>query len=258
MDFVKMEGLGNDFIVVNGPAHIDPAWVQRWCDRRFGIGADGVLEITRRDREHIAMRYWNADGGEAEMCGNGLRCLARLAVMRQWIDGSSMIVETASGPLPATVLADGTVRALVGTPEIAGAPIEIGGMRVHRVAVGNPHAVVFVDDPEVVDVATLGPLIETDDHFPRRTNVEFVAVAGLEHIRMRIWERGVGETLASGTGATSAAFAAVQYRDVEAPVQVDLPGGRLAIELEGAEAWMVGPAHVVYEGRITDRPRHST
>lgn len=250
MDFVKMEGLGNDFVVVDGPVELDAATIMAWCDRRFGIGADGVLEITRVDDARIRMRYWNADGSEAEMCGNGLRCLVRLAHDRGWLGGRSVVVETAAGDLPAELRDDGLVRALVGEPEVAAAPFDLAGVRIHPVRVGNPHAVVFVDDPGTVDLAGLGPRIERDDAFPDRANVEFVAVTGLERIAMRIWERGVGETLASGTGATAAAYAAVQFHDVEPPVRVELPGGVLTIELEGAQAWMVGPGNRVYDGRI--------
>ena len=148
------------------------------------------------------------------------------------------------------MLDDGTVRALVGTPEVVGAPANVAGVDVHRIAVGNPHAVVFVDDPDTVPVGDLGPAIENDPLFPNRANVEFVAISGLGSVRARIWERGVGETMASGTGATAAAYGAIQYHDVEAPVAVHLPGGILTIELEGSEAWMRGPANVVYEGRL--------
>ncbi len=250
MDFVKMEGLGNDFIVVDGPVELGVETIQRLCDRRFGVGADGILEIRRVDRTRIGMRYWNADGGEAEMCGNGLRCLARLAVLRGWVDGDSLTIDTAVGPMPATVLDDGTVRALVGEAEVAGGPMDIADHRVYPIRVGNPHGVVFVDDPDTVDVAAIGSRIEHDAAFPDRANVEFVAVEGLGRIRARIWERGVGETMASGTGSTAAAYAAIQYRDVETPCVVMLPGGRLTIELEGSRAWMVGPAAVVFEGRV--------
>jgi diaminopimelate epimerase len=250
VDFVKMEGLGNDFVVVDGPVALDAATIRRWCDRRRGIGADGVLELTPVDEGRIRMRYWNADGLEAEMCGNGLRCLVRLAHDRGWIGGSRVVVETAAGDLPAELLEDGLIRALVGVPEVAGAPATIAGVTVHPVSVGNPHAVVFVDEPTAVPVAELGAQIETDDRFPNRANVEFVAVRGLDRIAMRVWERGVGETLASGTGATAAAYAAVQYRDVEDPVRVELPGGTLTIELEGEQAWMIGPATPVFTGRI--------
>lgn len=247
-----MEGLGNDFVVVDGPASITAADVVRWCDRRFGIGADGVLEITPVNRSTIRMRYWNADGGLAEMCGNGLRCLAALAVARGWVDGPALTVATDAGDLPAEVLADGRVRALVGRPGVAGEPFAVGDVLVHPIAVGNPHAVVFVPDPAAAPVAQLGPEIERHARFPQRANVEFVAVAAPDAVEMRVWERGVGETLASGTGATAAAFAAMHYRNVESPVRVSLPGGELLIELVDRAAWMVGPGNVVYEGRLSE------
>ncbi len=250
MDFVKMEGLGNDFVVIDGPVEVVAADVRRWCDRRFGIGADGVLEIIRLDGDAIRMRYWNADGGEAEMCGNGLRCLAKLAAARGWVASEKMTIHTAMGEMPAQVFDDGRVRALVGRVAVAGEPEEIAGRLVHPISVGNPHAVVFVDDPEDEPVETLGPRIERDARFPNRANVEFVAVSGSDRIRMRVWERGVGETMASGTGATSAAFASVRYRGVDAPVHAQLPGGELVIEFDDDRAWMIGPANVVFEGRF--------
>ncbi len=251
MEFVKIEGLGNDFIVVDAPFHPRAALIQAWCDRRFGIGADGVLEITPIGPDRIRMRYWNRDGGEAEMCGNGLRCLARLAVDRGWIEGADMTIETAAGDLPATVLADGTVRALVGVPEVAGEPFAAEGVSVHPVRVGNPHGVVFVEDPAETDVAQLGGAIEHHGMFPDRANVEFVGVTGEHSLTMRIWERGVGETLASGTGATSAAFAAVMHKGVSAPVKVTLPGGELLIDIDAqGRAWMTGPGNYVYSGSI--------
>ncbi len=250
MRFVKMEGLGNDFVVVTGPVDVDAATVTAWCDRRFGIGADGVLEVTPLGGDRIRMRYWNADGGAAEMCGNGLRCLATLAVDRGWVTGPSMTIETAVGDLPAEVLPDGNVRALVGRVGLAGEPEMIEGVLVHPVSVGNPHAVVFVDDVATAPVATLGPQIERHPRFPERANVEFVDARDPGYVRMRIWERGVGETLASGTGATSAAFAAVTYRSAAPPVRVGLPGGNLTIDFDGEAAWMIGPGRIVYEGEI--------
>ncbi len=250
MNFVKMQGLGNDFVVVDGPVDVEPSAVVRWCDRRFGIGADGVLEVTPLGDDRIRMRYWNADGGMAEMCGNGLRCLATLAVERGWVSGREMIVETDAGDLPAEVRPDGLVRALVGDVALAGDPEEIAGVTVHPVVVGNPHAVVFVPDPADAPVAALGPRIENDPRFPRRANVEFVAPLGPHRIRMRIWERGVGETLASGTGATSAAYASVVYRGLESPVTVELPGGELVIDFSDTQAWMTGPGSAVFAGTI--------
>ena len=245
-----MEGLGNDFVVVEGPVDFSPARIQQLCDRRFGVGADGVLEVSVRGPDRIRMRYWNADGGEAEICGNGVRCLARLAVSRGWASGPWLVVETAVGELPAEVLSDGRVRALVGTPQLAGSPFDVGAVTVHPVSVGNPHAVVFVDEPDAESLETLGPKIGSHEAFPDGVNVEIVAIASSREIRMRIWERGVGETMASGTGATAAAYASVTYGEVKAPVAVVLPGGRLDVEFDDENAWMVGPATEVYRGTL--------
>ena len=245
-----MHGLGNDFVVVTGPVDLEPATVAAWCDRRLGIGADGVLELTAQGRNRVGMRYWNADGGEAEMCGNGLRCIAMYARDLGWVDGDDMVVATAVGDMPAQIVGDTMVRALVGTPTMPKEPMALGELVLHPVSVGNPHAVVFVADPDAVALEELGPRIEHDTRFPDRTNVEFVTPTGSNHVRMRIWERGVGETKASGTGATAAAYAAVQYRGLSAPVTVALPGGELVIEFEGPDAWMTGPAVKVFSGRI--------
>lgn len=246
-----MEGLGNDFVVVEGPAAITPAEVQRWCDRRFGIGADGVLLATPLGGQRVAMTYWNADGGEAEMCGNGLRCIARLAVERGWVANEPMEIETAVGPLGAEVLEDGRVRALMGYPKRGDVEsLEIAGVIAHPVTVGNPHAVVFVDEPFTTAVAEVGPTIERSELFPEGTNVEFVKVESGSRIRMRIWERGVGETMASGTGATAAAFAAALYEGAQSPIEVLLPGGSLTVEIVDNEAWVTGPANFVFSGSI--------
>ncbi len=250
MDFVKMQGLGNDFVVVTGPIEVSTESIVAWCDRRFGVGADGVLEATPLADDLVRMRYWNADGGEAEMCGNGLRCVALHAYDRGWVNTNEFMVETAMGDMPAQVLAGGLVRALVGEPQLTGPPIEFEDVMLHPVGVGNPHAVIFVDDPADAAVDVLGPRVEMDSRFPHRTNVEFVTTRGSDAIEMRIWERGVGETMASGTGATAGAFAAVNYRGVTAPVTVAVPGGELVIEFDGAKAWMVGPATAVYTGTI--------
>lgn len=253
MDFVKVEGLGNDFIVIDGrepPARHD---VVRWCERRHGVGADGVLVISPREDSVVRMRYWNADGGEAEMCGNGLRCVARLAVERGWVDGPDVVVQTAVGAHPARVNPDGTVRALVGRPQKGRVEqLSVAGVNVHPVSVGNPHAVRFVADAESAPVATLGPKIETAAMFPGGTNVEFVTVESADRLRMRIWERGVGETMGSGTGAAAGAFAAHHYRAASRDVTVALRGGELRIELDGDQAWMTGVANVVFSGVLPD------
>ncbi len=251
MRFVKVEGLGNDFIVFDGPLVPDASSVVAWCDRRRGIGADGVLTLTPEDAGRVAMRYWNADGGEAEMCGNGLRCVALLAFERGWVGGKEFVVATAAGDRPVRILDDGRVRALVGTPSQGRVKsLEVHGVAVTPIRVGNPHAVLFVADPETAPVDSLGPSIERAPIFPDGTNVEFVTVRDRHTIEMRIWERGVGETLASGTGATAAAYAAFIRDEVDPLVTVKLRGGDLDIELDGDEAWMIGPANLVYEGDI--------
>ena len=249
MDFVKVEGLRNDFIVIDGELAPSPTDVVRWCRRRDGVGADGVLLIHPNGPDHVRMRYWNADGGEAEMCGNGLRCVARLAVERGWVSGPSLIVDTASGAMPATLQPDGSVRALVGRPRKGRVDrLTISGVEVHPITVGNPHAVRFVDDPDDAPVESLGPSIERDAMFPGGTNVEFVTVDAPDRIRMRVWERGVGETMASGTGAIAAAFAAHHFKDAELSVTVGLRGGELQVDVVDGEAWMTGPANIVYRG----------
>lgn len=251
MNFVKMEGLGNDFIVVEGPAEIGSARVQAWCDRRFGVGADGVLLATPLGGQRVSMEYWNADGGKVEMCGNGLRCIAKLAADRGWVGPGLVQIETPVGPLPAEVLADGRVRAMMGYPKAGTVTsIDVAGVTVRPVTVGNPHAVLFVDDPSLAPVAELGSQIERDPAFPEGTNVEFVKVESGSRIRMRIWERGVGETMASGTGATAAAFASALYEGAQSPIEVLLPGGILTVELVGDEGWVTGPATTVFTGTL--------
>ncbi len=251
MDFVKVQGLGNDFIVIDGPFVPEPTDVVRWCDRRRGIGADGVLVIAPIDDGRMRMRYWNADGGEAEMCGNGLRCVARLAVDRGWVASESFVVETAAGDHPVIVKPDSVV-AYVGQPAtFRTGTLRVAGHEVHPFAIGNPHAVMFVDDIDAAPVATAGPAIEANHMFPNRTNVEFVQVLGEgEGIRARIWERGVGETPASGTGATASAYIAHTVAGVPIPMHVHLPGGTLTITFDDEGAWMDGPAEIVFSGSV--------
>jgi diaminopimelate epimerase len=198
MDFVKMEGLGNDFVVLEGPFTPTPEQVAAWCDRRRGIGADGVLVVTPVDDATVEMGYWNADGSAAEMCGNGLRCVGRYAVDRGMVPGPELTVNTPVGPRSVTVGA--TVRAQLGPVRSAGDPVEIAGYLLEPMDAGNPHAVTFVSDPLAVPVDAVGPLVEVDPALPQRTNVEFATVVSPTQIDLRVWERGVGETLACGSG----------------------------------------------------------
>ncbi len=250
MEFVKVEGLSNDFIVIDGPYVPDPEDVVRWCARRTGVGADGVLVISRIDDGRMSMRYWNADGGEAEMCGNGLRCVAKLGYERGWMSSRSFIVETAVGDHDVTVN-DDFVRAFVGeTNPFRTGTLTVAGQDVHPFAIGNPHAVIFVDDIDEAPVDTVGPEIENDAMFPNRTNVEFVQLMDDGTIKTRVWERGVGETQASGTGATASAYVAHTVGGFAIPIMVELPGGVLTITFDEQGAWMEGPAAIVFSGTL--------
>lgn len=255
MDFVKMEGLGNDFLVVDGPFEPDPEAIERWCARRTGVGADGVLAVTPIDRSRVRMRYWNADGNEAEMCGNGLRCVAVLAALRGWVFEPEFVVESAVGDHPVEILGDGLVRAFVGKPMgFRTEELVVGEHTVLPISVGNPHAVLFVESVEDAPVHEVGSAIGTDPLFPEGTNVEFVEFVGDDVIEVRVWERGVGETRASGTGATAAAFAARSRESLGDRVTVRLRGGELLVDFDDAGAWTTGPAHVSFEGRVEERP----
>jgi diaminopimelate epimerase len=245
MEFVKMEGLGNDFVVVDGPHRPSAAEVAAWCDRRLGIGADGVLVVTGGDP--VRMDYWNADGSAAEMCGNGLRCVARYAVDRGLVSEPEFVVQTAVGPRHVVVGAD-RVRAEIGPVQVGERGVEIAGYRLMPVDVGNPHAVAFVADCYSVPLPAAGPLVETDPAFPGGVNAEFATVIDQGHIALRVWERGAGETLACGTGAVAATAAARAGGLVGDAVTVHLPGGDLAVEIVGDVAWIEGPARTVFRG----------
>ena len=251
MDFVKAEGLGNDFIIVPEPLRAAPDRIAAWCERKTGIGADGVLEVTPVDAASVALRYWNADGGSAEMCGNGLRCVALVAVDLGLVPGPTLTVHSAVGEHPATVLPGGIVRAFVGEPHaFRTEELTVAGHRVRPIGVGNPHAVLFVDDVDEADVAKIGSKIELDPIFPEGSNVEFVQRGEGNRIKVRVWERGVGETRASGTGATAAAYAARAVDELGDAVTVALPGGELLIEFDDVGAWMTGPATIVFSGSV--------
>jgi len=253
VDFVKMEGLGNDFVVVEGPRHPTGEEIAAWCDRRRGIGADGVLVATRIDDRRVRMEYWNADGSRAEMCGNGLRCVARYAYDRDWTDGRSFTVETDLGDYPVKARKSGRVRAMLGR-SVAPDPavMSVAGAEVRPMSMGNPHAVLFVPNTREAPVKTLGPVIEVAEAFPDRTNVEFVEIKDRARIEVRTWERGVGETLACGTGAGAAAVVAHREGLADSALTVGLLGGDLDVEIDGDIVWMEGPATYVFEGRLAD------
>ncbi len=235
-----MEGLGNDFVVIEG-SDPTPADVVRWCSRTTGIGANGVLAVD----EQPSMRYWNADGSVAEMCGNGLRCVARRAVDRGWAEaGQWFSIVTPVGPRRGRVDGD-DVTVEIGRV-VLDDTVEVSGRLYRLASVGNPHAVRMVDDPESIAVDIEGPAVESHELFPHSVNVEFVSLVGPAHIRLRVWERGVGETLACGTGMVVAAAVAVGTGPGE--IRVDVLGGSGRVSFQKGIAYLTGPATTVYEG----------
>src|ERR671915_1002774 len=230
MRFTKMHGVGNDFIVF-GPEEVAgldlPDLARRACDRHFGVGADGILVPANSEIADLRMVYLNSDGSPSEMCGNGIRCLARYARDRGLVEGEALTIETGAGVKKVVLLGDGSSRVDMGQPAF-GPEVELHGFTFLRVSMGNPHAVALLGSEEEVgalDLREIGPPIENDPHFPERTNVEFVHVRDAHGVRMRIWERGAGETLASGSGSCASAVAAARRGLAESPVRVIMDGG---------------------------------
>jgi diaminopimelate epimerase len=271
--FAKAQGLGNDFILVaaaDGPSGDQPGWSRRICDRHAGVGGDGVI-LYRAAADGVAMRLFNADGSEAEISGNGLRCLAAFAVARG-LAPVAHVVHTAAGPRPVVVEDRGLGRFRIATdmgepilrsdlipvaldppqPRVIDHPLQAAGREVRLTAtsLGNPHCAVFGESrPTDETFAALGPALEHHPFFPNRTNVEFVTVRGRGEIEVRFWERGVGPTLASGTGAASAAVASILTGRVERRLMVVCDGGSLEVEWpEGRHVHQVGDVELVFEG----------
>ena len=284
LHFVKMHGLGNDFILINDPAEeldFAPEAVEWLCDRNFGIGADGLMLIRPATDPAADLAWWfrNADGSVAEMCGNGIRCITKYAVDHALVpaDADAVLVETALGVyrIEVTRTYDGTLELATvdmgepilrpadiptemrcGTNDdmVIGCPLETseGTFSVTPVSMGNPHCVLFVDDVDEAPVDVVGPAIENNAMFPNKTNVEFVEIVDDMRLRLRVWERGVGETLACGTGACAAAVAASLALRIGREATVELPGGELAIRwAENGHVYMTGPATEVFSGTVT-------
>ncbi|MGH8870548.1 MAG: diaminopimelate epimerase [Acidimicrobiia bacterium] len=240
-EFTKMQGLGNDFVVLEGPDKPAVDDVIQLCDRRFGVGADGVLVVS--PGAPVVMDYWNADGSAAEMCGNGLRCVARYVYDRGWVDGAEFEVDTPVGVRMVRVGED-LVEAEIGPTLIEGEET-IEGQVYRLVDTGNPHAVRVVDDPASIDLTRVGPVVAREAGFDAGCNVEIVSVRG-DEVTMRVWERGVGETLACGTGMVAAAAVALDGAD--GTVRVNVPGGVGQVEIKDKVAWLTGPAGYVFTG----------
>lgn len=258
MKFTKMEGLGNDYIYVYGAPKNPEELSVKLSDRHFGIGGDGLVLISLSEVADFRMRIFNADGSEAKMCGNGVRCVGKYVYDKGYTKKTEFDVETLSGIKHLSLsLKDGKVdtvavdmgNVVVGEEEYLDVA---GGVRFYPVDVGNPHAVIFVDDADKAPVAEVGPLIEKNPRFPGGVNVEFVSVAGDDKLRMRVWERGSGITMACGTGTCASVAAAIRkglFTD-GASVDVKLDGGVLNIKCDKGRAVMTGPARTVFEGEI--------
>ena len=266
INFYKLEGLGNDFILLDSRRNgFVPSGklVRRWCDRRFGVGADGVLILLKPSLSSadFRMRILNSDGSEAEMCGNGIRCLARYLYDHRLAGEGALKIETLAGIIDVE-RRGGLFRVAMGRPEFAPEKIpvksrtEVVGRKlkvlgrefyISCVSMGNPHCVIMVKDVGKIPVAELGPVIEHHSLFPKRSNVEFTQVLSRRHLKVRVWERGAGETLACGTGACAVLAAAFRLGLVERKARVSLPGGDLIVEWKD-NCWLTGPARLVYQG----------
>ena len=275
MKFTKMHGCGNDYVYVNlfeekldNPAEVSI----KVSDRHFGIGSDGLITIGPSDKADFRMRIYNADGSEAEMCGNGIRCIAKYVYDHHLTDKTEITVETGAGVLTLQLFTENgkvqQVRVDMGEPilipadipvvadgdKVIDEPIEVGGKTWNMtcVSMGNPHAVVFVDDTANFPLETYGPLFENHERFPKRTNTEFVQVISPTEANMRVWERGSAETWACGTGTCASVMACILNGKTEDKVLVHLRGGDLTIEYDrdSNHVFMTGPATEVFSGEI--------
>jgi diaminopimelate epimerase len=270
LDFTKMQGLGNDFVVVDAtrePFTLTPAQIRKLADRRFGVGCDQVLVVERPSAPGADFRYriFNADGGEVQQCGNGARCFVVFVRDRGLTDQRVLRVETAGGVFSPALEDDGNVTVDMGIPRFrpdeipflqgTGAPVEAlevdgASVAISAVSMGNPHAVQVVPDVEAAPVTTQGPRIERHPRFPERVNAGYMQVVDRANIRLRVWERGAGETPACGTGACAAVVAGIRRGLLDARVRVETRGGTLSIawEGDGRPVLMTGPAASVFEG----------
>jgi diaminopimelate epimerase len=283
LKFTKMHGAGNDFVVIDAISqHIDftPAQWKQLADRRFGVGADQMLVVERATTPGCDFRYriYNNDGGEVEQCGNGARAFVKFVAEKGLSTQRRIAVETLSGVIAPRLEDDGSITVDMGAPVLAPADVpfdaeglagvaegsdllwplvlELAGDKetvlVSVVSMGNPHAVQVVDDVDTAPVELTGPLIEHHPRFPRRVNAGFMQLLSRQHIRLRVFERGAGETLACGTGACAAVVSGIRRGLLDSPVRVDARGGQLSIAWDGPgqPVWLTGPAVTVFDGEI--------
>jgi diaminopimelate epimerase len=278
IEFTKYQGLGNDFILVDNRGQttprLTPQQAAQVCDRHFGIGADGVIFLLPGESgTNYTMRIYNSDGSEPEMCGNGIRCLARFIADLEGKTGAeaqTYTIHTLAGLITPEVQMDGQVRVNMGPPrllaqeipttlstpdeKVINAPLAVAGQTwaVTCVSMGNPHCITFVKDAEAIQLAQLGPQFEHHAVFPQRTNTEFIEVVRPDYLKMRVWERGAGATLACGTGACASLVAGVLTGHCATAATVELPGGPLHIEWSALDqaVFMTGPAQKVFTGIV--------
>jgi diaminopimelate epimerase len=279
--FTKYHGLGNDFVLVDNRHQKDPSLTPeqavKWCDRNFGIGADGVIFVLPGQQgTDYTMRIFNSDGSEPEMCGNGIRCLAKFIADLETADGhpaappKAYTIHTLGGTITPTLQPDGQVTVDMGEPRLLAGDIPTTLVAadqrvisqsltvaeqdwiVTAVSMGNPHCITFVDDATAIDLAQLGPQFEHHPAFPERINTEFIEVMERDYLKMRVWERGAGATLACGTGACAALVAAALTERSDRAATVELPGGPLRIEWSAIDnrVYMTGPAERVFTGSV--------
>lgn len=275
MKFTKMQGCGNDYVYINGFTEKigdKPAFVRAISDRHFGVGGDGAIFINPSEEADFEMEMYNADGTRAEMCGNGIRCVAKYVYDKGLTDREQIsIVSFGNVKYVDLYVEDGLVRSVkvnMGVPELdakkvpvksamersVDEPITVNGKeyRMTCVSMGNPHAVVFMENIAKLDIASIGPLFENHEVFPNRTNTEFVEVVDRTHVNMRVWERGTGETLACGTGCCATVAACVLNGLTEDEVTVRVLGGEIDIRWDRNKnlIYMTGPAETVFEGEF--------
>ncbi|MEJ6951034.1 diaminopimelate epimerase [Natronospora cellulosivora (SeqCode)] len=281
LNFTKMHGAGNDFIIINNLSKNQKGFncndlsylAKKLCNRNYGIGGDGIILVLPADykKNDYQMRIFNSDGSEAEMCGNGIRCFAHYIMEKNLSEKNKFTIETKAGIIKTEMISyqenKSQVKVNMGIPEFKAKNIPVlieeedfisnyslkideEIYKLNFVSMGNPHTIIFFDDLDEISIKELGPRIETHKIFPQKTNVEFIEIKDRNEINMKVWERGAGETLACGTGACASVVAGIKNTLLNEEVLVHLAGGDLFIEWSGKEVWMTGPAETVFEGKV--------
>ena len=271
--FCKMQATGNDFILIdyltNKFDYSLKLLAEFLCNRHYGVGGDGIIIIDKSNISDFKMRIFNKDGSEAEMCGNGIRCFAKYVFERKLTDKKEFTIETLAGIKKIKLITEErtviSVEVDMGNPELNYEKIpviyldsrgedfiKIEENEIYPISIGNPHAVCFAHDVEKLDVLKIGPIVENYKNFPNKTNVEFVQIIDKKHIKVRVWERGVGETLSCGTGACASAVVSILKKDTDSELIVDLPGGKLEIKYNNLKnnVELIGSAEIVFDGKM--------